>query len=103
MKTQAKHISQVTRQLTTTLKRIASLTLKLPVLAVVLVISLPAALSAQARLNLVPPNPKVLANVSPTVQGLAVDPAGNLFYSDLNSSVIQEISATGVQSAFVNQ
>ena len=102
MKTKMKVILHAILQTATTLKQIASLTLNLPALAMILAISLPATLSAQARLNLVPPNPTVLANVSPTVQGLAVDPAGNLFYSDLNSSVIQEISATGVQAAFVD-
>ena len=67
MKIQAKYISQVTRQLTTNLKRIASLTLKLPVLAMVLVISLPAVLYGQASLSLAQPPTTVVAVGSPAL------------------------------------
>ena len=97
MKTQAKHISQVTRQLTTTLKRIASLTLKLPVLAMVLVISLPAVLYGQASLSLAQPPTTVVATGFSNARQMATDAAGNIYIPN-NSGGITKITPGGTQS-----
>jgi sugar lactone lactonase YvrE len=97
MKTQAKHISQVTRQLTTTLKRIASLTLKLPVLAMVLVISLPAVLYGQASLSLAQPPSTVVATGFSRARQMAADAAGNIYLPN-NNGGITKITPGGRQS-----
>src|SRR5271166_839271 len=98
MKTQAKHISQVTRQLTTTLKHIASLTLKLPVLAMVLVISLPAVLYGQASLSLAQPTSTVVATGFSRAQQVATDTAGNIYIPNGNNGGITKITPGGTQS-----
>ncbi len=97
MKIQAKHISQVTRQLTTTLKRIASLTLKLPVLAMVLVVSLPAVLNAQVNLSLAQPATKVAASGLSNARQIATDAAGNIYSPDNNGRIVK-IAPDGTQS-----
>jgi len=97
MKTQAKHISQVTRQLTTTLKHIASLTLKLPVLAMVLVISLPAVLYGQASLSLAQPPTTVVAGGFSRALQMAADAAGNIYIPN-SSGGITKITPGGTQS-----
>jgi len=97
MKIQAKHISQVTRQLTTTLKRIASLTLKLPVLAMVLVISLPAVLYGQASLSLAQPPSTVVATGFSRARQVATDAPGNIYIPN-NSGGITKITPGGTQS-----
>ena len=102
MKTQAKHISQVTRQLTTTLKRIASLTLKLPVLAMVLVISLPAVLYGQASLSLAQPPTTVVAGGFSNARQMAADAAGNIYIPN-NSGGITKITPGGQQSVIASR
>ena len=97
MKIQAKHISQVTRQLTTTLKRIASLTLKLPALAMVLVVSLPAVLNAQVNLSLAQPATKVAASGLSNARQIATDAAGNIYSPDNNGRIVK-IAPDGTQS-----
>jgi sugar lactone lactonase YvrE len=102
MKTQAKHISQVTRQLTTTLKRIASLTLKPPVLAMVLIISLPAVLYAQASLSLVQPRTTVVASGFSGARQMAADAAGNIYIPN-NNGGISKITPGGTQSVIATR
>ena len=97
MKTQATYISQVTRQLTTNLKRIASLTLKLPVLAMVLVISLPAVLYGQASLSLAQPPTTVVAGGFSNARQMAADAAGNIYLPN-NNGGITKITPGGRQS-----
>ena len=97
MKTQAKHISQVTRQLTTTLKRIASHTLKLSVLAIALVVSLPAVLNAQVTLSLAQPATTVAASGLSNARQIATDAAGNIYSPDNNGRIVK-ITPDGTQS-----
>ena len=97
MKTQAKHISQLGRQLTTTLRHIASFTLKLPVLAMVLVISLPAVLYGQASLSLAQPPSTVVATGFSRARQVATDAPGNIYIPN-NSGGITKITPGGTQS-----
>ncbi len=97
MKIQAKHISQITRQLTTTLKHLASLTFKAPMLAIALVLSLPAALYGQAILSLVQPPTTVVASGFSMARQVATDAAGNIYIPN-NSGGITKITPGGRQS-----
>lgn len=97
MKTQTKYISQVTRQLTTTLKHIASLTLKLPLLTMVLVISLPAVLYGQASLSLAQPPTTVVVSELVGARQIAADAAGNIYIPN-NSGGITKITPGGGQT-----
>ena len=97
MKNQAKHIAQATRQLTTTLKRTASRTLTVPLLAILLVVSLPAVLYAQANLSLAQGPATVVASGLAGARQMATDPAGNLYIPD-NSGRLLKITPGGRQS-----
>ncbi len=96
MKTQAKHISQITRQLTT-LKRIASHTFRLSVLAIALVALLPAVLNAQVNLSLAQPATTVAASGLSNARQIATDAAGNIYSPDNNGRIVK-ITPDGTQS-----
>jgi large repetitive protein len=82
------------RSSSTTLKRIASSTLALPLLAMA---SLPAVLNAQASLMLLQPQTTVLASGFGNAQAIATDATGNVYVPN-SSGGITKITPGGTQS-----
>lgn len=87
-------ILRATRQTSTTLKRLASLTLSLPLLTMA---SLPSALNAQASLSLVQPATTTVVSGQSNARQIAADAAGNLYIPN-NNGGITKITPGGTQS-----
>ena len=92
MNAPVQRILRTTRQTSTTLKRLASVTLPLLTMA-----SLPSALNAQASLTLLQPTTTVLVSGFETARQIAADTAGNLYVPN-NNGGITKITPAGTQS-----
>ncbi len=97
MKTQVNRILHANLQESTNLKRIASHALKLSVLAIALVVSLPAVLNAQVNLSLAQPPTTVVASGFSRARQMATDAAGDIYIPN-SSNGITKITPGGTQS-----
>src|SRR5271165_3288403 len=97
MKTQILRMLDASIQRSINLKRIASITLMVPLLAMALVVSLPAVLCGQANLSLAQPATTVAASGLSNARQIATDAAGNIYSPDNNGRIVK-ITPDGTQS-----